>query len=306
MEVQNIHISPEVAGALKNRRPVLALESTIISHGMPFPDNLEFAQQAEKLVRAQGVIPATIAIIDGMLKVGLGEASLQKLAQGKAIKKIAARDIATAMVKEDCGATTVSATMLVARLAGIDVFATGGIGGVHRGGETSLDVSQDLRALSRTSIIVVSAGAKAILDLPLTLEYLETEAITLVGYKTDRFPAFYSVDSGHSVPFRVDSVSEVVAIHHANQTIGARGATLVVNPIPAKDEIPRNTMESYITAALKECSNQKIHGKKITPYLLGKIAELTKGKSLRANVSLALNNVRLGAEIAKALKIAGA
>ncbi len=297
-----LQFTNEVAQALKGGQPVLALESTIISHGMPYPDNLDFAKQSEKLVRSQGVVPAIIAIIDGILRVGLDEADLQNLASGEAIRKITARDIAAAMIKKDSGATTVSATMLIARQAGIEVFATGGIGGVHRDGETSLDVSQDLRALSRIPIIVVSAGAKAILDLRRTLEYLETEAITLVGYKTDKFPAFYSIESGFTVPDRVDSASEIVAIYRANKKIGLSGSTLVVNPIPAVDEIPQNVMESYIRTALEDCSNQKIYGNIITPYLLDKIADLTKGRSLQANISLALNNVRLGSEIAKALK----
>jgi len=302
MKTSLLHFSSEVSDAVNSGLPVLALESTIISHGMPYPDNLEFAQQAENIVRKQGVIPATIAIIGGKIQIGLNEHSLNELTVGQNINKVAVRDIATTVAGKQSGATTVSATMHIAHSAGIEVFATGGIGGVHRYGETTFDISQDLRVLGKIPLVVVSAGVKAILDIPLTLEYLETDGVIVIGYQTDVFPAFYSQKSGYTVPARADSPEDIVAIHTTNKTLKITSSILVVNPIPISHEIPYQEMESYINIALDKCLKEGIRGKKVTPYLLKKIVKLTKGRSLQANIKLALNNVKLGAQIAKALK----
>lgn len=302
MKTSLLHFSSEVSDATSSGLPILALESTIISHGMPYPDNLEFAQQAENIARKQGVVPATIAIIGGKIQVGLNEQSLDDLTLDQNINKVAVRDIATTVACKQSGATTVSATMHIAHSAGIEVFATGGIGGVHRNGEKTLDISQDLRVLGNTPLVVVSAGVKAMLDIPLTLEYLETEGITVIGYQTDVFPAFYSRESGCSVPARANSPVDIVAIHATNKTLKIISSILVVNPIPVSHEIPYQEMEGYINIALDECTKEGIRGKMVTPYLLKKIVALTSGRSLHANIKLALNNVTLGAQIAKALK----
>ncbi len=294
-------ITPEVETAILNKRPVLSLESTIIAHGMPYPDNLEFAKMAEALVRENEVTPATIAIIEGKIHIGLNDEQLEILVNSNNIEKIAVRDIAYAVAKKLNGATTVSATMRLAHLVGIDVFATGGIGGVHRNAETTFDISQDLIELSRTPMIVISAGAKAILDIPKTLEYLETLAVIVLGYKTSEFPAFYSRSSGLKLTARCDSPTEIAKLFNAHKNLNIESALLVANPVPKSDEISNIIINEYIKVALTECSERNITGKKVTPFLLKKIVELSNGKSLKTNIALALNNVGLGAQIAHQL-----
>lgn len=292
---------PDVRSALQNNCPVLALESTIISHGMPYPENVEFARQAEILVRKYSVVPATIAIINGKVHIGLNDKQLEILARSKNVEKVAVRDIAFAITQKLTGATTVSATMRLARLAGIAVFATGGMGGVHRNAESTFDISQDLIELSRTPMIVISAGVKAILDIPKTLEYLETSAVSVVGYKTNEFPAFYSRSSGISLPTRCNTPEEIARLFITHKKLGLRSAILIANPVPNDDEIPKDIIDKYIDRALVECSEKKIIGKNVTPFLLKKIVTLSTGKSLKTNIALALNNVKLGARIAKRL-----
>lgn len=280
------------------QRPVLALESTIISHGMPYPENLEFARQAEQECYQHGAVPATIAILDGLVHVGLDGASLEKLARGDGIEKVSTRDLGLVLSRRKSGATTVSATMRLAHLAGIKVFATGGIGGVHRGVNQTGDISLDLKELGETPVVVVSAGAKAILDLPRTLEYLETMGVPVLGYKTNEFPAFYSRESGLPLPWRVNSPHEVAAVYRDQADLRMHTGILVANPVPPKHEIPAEDLNPIINQALAECNARAIRGKDVTPYLLGKIVELTDGRSLKTNVQLALNNIRLGARIA--------
>jgi len=294
----HLSISPEVEHALSKKLPVLALESTIIAHGMPYPENIEFARTAESLARKSRVAPATIAIIDGNIHVGLDGDQLKILASSKNVDKIAVRDIAFAITQKLTGATTVSATMHLAHLAGIDVFATGGIGGVHRNDETTFDISQDLIELSRTPLIVVSAGVKAILDIPKTLEYLETIAVSVVGYQTNEFPAFYSRSSGSKLTAQFNKPFEIANTFRAHCELGLKSALLVANPVPKSNEIPKNVIDKYIEIALAECSEKNIIGKKVTPFLLKKIVELSNGESLKINIALALNNVKLGTQIA--------
>jgi len=294
-------IHDEVQTALIEHRPVLALESTIISHGMPYPDNLDFARLAEHECREYGATPATIAILDGRVHIGLNEGALEKLARGDGIEKVATRDLGLIIARCKSGATTVSATMRLAYLAGIQVFATGGIGGVHRGAEQTGDISLDLKELGETPVIVISAGAKAILDLPRTLEYLETAGVPVLGYQTDEFPAFYSRKSGLSVAWRVDSPEEIAAIFREQLTLSLTVGLLVTNPVPLQFEIPATELNPIIEKALYECEQLGIRGKAVTPYLLGKIVELTAGRSLATNIQLALNNIRLGAAVALAL-----
>ena len=294
----HLSISPEVEHALSKKLPVLALESTIIAHGMPYPENIEFARTAESLARKSGVTPATVAIIDGNIHVGLDGDQLEILASSKNVEKIAVRDIAFAITQKLTGATTVSATMHLAHLAGIDVFATRGIGGVHRNAETTFDISQDLIELSRTPLIVVSAGVKAILDIPKTLEYLETIAVSVVGYQTNEFPAFYSRSSGSKLTAQFNNPIEIANTFRAHCELGLKSALLVANPVPKSNEIPKNVIDKYIEIALAECSEKNIIGKKVTPFLLKKIVELSNGESLKVNIALALNNVKLGTQIA--------
>ena len=294
-------IAPLVESALSKKLPILALESTIIAHGMPYPDNLDFAKKAEALVRKHGVIPATIAIIDGKVHIGLNNKQLEILSDNNNVKKITMRDIAFAITQKLTGATTVSATMHLAHLAGLDVFATGGIGGVHRNAETTFDISQDLIELSRTPMIVISAGAKAILDIPKTLEHLETNAVPVVGFGTNEFPAFYSRSSGSFLANSCNTPEEVTELFIAHRKLNLQSAILVANPILKPDEIPRCVIDKYIDTALKECDEKEIVGKNVTPFLLKKIVELTKGRSLKTNIALALNNVKVGVQIALAL-----
>ena len=297
----NINYSKEVQSAKESVMPILALESTIISHGMPFPDNLEFAKQGESLCRGNGVAPATIAILNGEIHVGLETDQLAFIAEEKSIKKVSRRELGMAMAEKWHGATTVSSTMHIARKVGISVFATGGIGGVHRGVERSFDMSQDLTALANIPMIVISAGAKAILDIPKTLEMMETLGITVVGYNTDEFPAFYSRESGCFGIHSVLSPANIGDIYNENVSSGLSSAMLVANPVPEKDEIPANEMESIIESACKTAAEQNIIGKDLTPFLLKEIVEKTAGRSLETNKALALNNINLGIQIANEL-----
>jgi len=294
----HLSINPEVENALSKKQPVLALESTIIAHGMPYPENIGFAKRAEGLARKSGVTPATIAIIDGKIHIGLNDEQLEILASSKNVEKIAVRDISFAITQKLIGATTVSATMHLAHLAGIDVFATGGIGGVHRNADTTFDVSQDLVELSRTPMIVVSAGVKAILDIPKTLEFLETSAVSVVGYQTKDFPAFYSLSSGYKTVHQCNAPSEIAEMFKVHRNLNLKSTILVANPVPKSNEIPKNIIDKYIDVALAECLEKNILGKKVTPFLLKKIIELSNGESLKTNMALALNNVKLGTQIA--------
>lgn len=293
--------SPEVAVALRDGAPVVALESTIITHGMPFPQNVEAARAVEAEIRAHGAVPATIAVMGGRIHVGLTETELDALGQAKGVAKLSRADLAACLATGGVGATTVAATMICARLAGIAVFATGGIGGVHRGAETSFDISADLPELAQTAVTVVAAGAKAILDLPKTLEYLETAGVPVIAYGQDAFPAFWSRDSGLKAPLRMDSAGEIAAAARMRAALGLPGGQLVANPIPAEAEIARDVIGPVIEAALAEAQAQGIAAKAVTPFLLQRIFELTEGRSLAANIALVLNNARLGAAIAVAL-----
>lgn len=294
-------LSPEVTKARANDAPIVALESTIITHGMPFPQNVETARRVEAEIRAQGAVPATIAIMDRRIHVGLTDAQLDALGQAKNVAKLSRADVAACLATGGTGATTVAATMICAHLAGIQVFATGGIGGVHRGAETSFDISADLRELAETPVTVVAAGAKAILDLPKTLEYLETLGVPVIAYGQDDFPAFWSRSSGLKAPLRMDNAAPVAAAHRMRRLLGLPGGQLVANPIPQDAEIPQTEINPYIAVALTEAEAQGIAAKAVTPFLLQRIFELTEGRSLTSNIALVLNNARLGAAIAREL-----
>jgi pseudouridine-5'-phosphate glycosidase len=289
---------PDVENALKNNLPIVALESTIISHGMPYPKNIETALMVEETVRSNNAVPATIAIIKGRLKIGLTEKEIEFLATNDEIKKISRRDLAIAVSQKLSGSTTVASTMIIASLVNIVVFATGGIGGVHRGAETSLDISADLDELSRTNVCVVCAGVKSILDIGLTLEYLETKGVPVIGYKTSELPAFYSIKSGFNVDYRVDAAIDIANILKTKFDLTIDGGILVTNPIPVAFELESSVMNEAIDLAIIEADNENITGKKITPYLLSKVNEITKGKSLDANIKLITNNADLAAKIA--------
>ena len=293
--------SPEVAAARAAGSPIVALESTIITHGMPFPQNVEAARAVEAEIRAHGATPATIAIMDGQIHIGLTDAALDRLGQASHVAKLSRADLAACLATGGMGATTVAATMICAELAGIEVFATGGIGGVHRGAETSFDISADLPELAATAVTVVAAGAKAILDLPKTLEYLETAGVPVIAYGQDDFPAFWSRSSGLKAPLRMDSAEAIAAAHRMRGTLGLPGGQLVANPIPAEAEIPRAEINPAIETALAEAEAQGIAAKEVTPFLLDRILTLTEGRSLTSNIALVLNNARLGAAIARAL-----
>jgi len=297
----NLDLSTAVQTALEASQPLLAMESTIIAQGMPYPESLDFAQKAEALCREMGVVPATIAIINGVPQVGLDEAQLKFIAHDGSIRKVSRRELGIAASEQWSGATTVSATMHIAHMAGIPVFATGGIGGVHRGAEYSFDVSQDLTALREVPMIVVSAGAKAVLDLPKTIEMLETLGVCVVGYKTNTFPAFYSVDSGLEIPHRVNNAKKIVRLFQKTIETGMTKAILIANPVPLNHEIPRKEMEPVITGAVENARKTGIPGKDVTPFLLEQIVRATDGRSLKTNIALALNNVQLGANIAREL-----
>ena len=300
-----IRYSTEVAKARAAGGAIVALESTIITHGMPYPQNVETARKVEATVRAQGATPATIAIMGGEILIGLSEAELDSLGQAKDVAKLSRADLAACLVTGGVGATTVAATMICAALAGISVFATGGIGGVHRGAETSFDISADLLELAATPVTVVAAGAKAILDLPKTLEVLETHGVPVIAYGQDAFPAFWSRSSGLKAPLRMDSAAQIARSHKMRGRLGLPGGQLVANPIPADHEIAPDIINPVIEAALAEAETRGINAKAVTPFLLQRIFELTEGRSLASNIELVLNNARLGAEIAKAMTAQG-
>jgi len=297
----HVVIAPEVAEALSDGRPVVALESTIISHGFPYPANVECALAAEKTARDGGAVPATVAIIEGRVRVGLSAGDIEYLATAEGIAKSSRRDIATLVALGADGATTVAGTMLVAALAGIRVFATGGIGGVHRGASSTMDISADLLELARTDVAVVCAGAKSILDLGLTLEVLETHGVPVLGYRTDEFPAFYKRSSGYGVDQRLDTAEEIAAVVRARSELHIHGGVLVANPIPAEYALDPETVDGWTATALAEADAAGIHGKAVTPFLLGRIHALSGGASEEANKQLVYNNVRLAAKIASAL-----
>ncbi len=297
-----LDISPEIAAALSAGRPVVALESTIISHGMPYPKNVETAQRVEQTIRDNGAVPATIAILGGRLKVGLSPDELDYLGRtGRGVAKASRRDLPALLASGADGATTVATTMIIAHMAGIQIFATGGIGGVHRGAEITMDISADLEELAQTPVMVVCAGAKAILDLGLTLEYLETKGVPVIGYGTDELPAFYTRESGFSVDYRVDSPEELAAMFLVQRELGYKGGMLVTNPIPAEYAMDKAVIDAAIEQALADCRAQGIKGKETTPFLLARVVELTGGDSLESNIRLVLNNARVAALTAAAL-----
>lgn len=293
-------LSDEVTTALREGTPVVALESTIISHGMPYPQNVEMATEVEQIIRDGGAVPATIALLDGRPRIGLDGDSLELLAHSSDVAKVSVRDLPYIVAKGLHGATTVAATMRLAALAGISVFVTGGLGGVHRGAQQTFDVSADLTELSLTDVAVVSAGVKSILDIGLTLETLETLGVPVVAYGTDEFPAFFSRESGHQAPMRLDTPAEVAALMAAKWRLGLTGGVSLVNPIPEADEVPAAEMAAVIEQALSDMEAADIHGKDATPFLLGRIVEITDGASLTANIALVRSNARLGAQIATA------
>ncbi len=294
--------SPDVKRAMSVSLPIVALESTVLTHGLPRPQNLYLARDMEQAVRENGATPATIGFLDGSLHVGLTELELERLASEKDAYKVGPRDFAAVMYRQACGGTTVAGTMWACKHAGLKVFATGGIGGVHR--EAPFDISADLQALATIPMIVVCAGAKAILDLPATLEYLETMSVPVVGYGVDEFPAFYSRDSGLDVSINLETPQEIVDFAKAHWATGMQSAVLVTNPLPKGDAIPKSVMEPHIRKAIQEAHDKEIHGKEVTPFLLKRVSELTEGKSMQANLSLLLNNARLAAQIAAALRSA--
>ncbi len=294
-----LDISPEVAEALANGKPVVALESTIISHGMPYPRNVETALLVEQTIRENGAVPATIAIIGGRLKAGLSKDEIEYLGKaGTKVAKASRRDIAALVARKADGATTVTTTMMIAHMAGISIFATGGIGGVHRGAEVTMDISADLEELGNTPVMVVCAGAKSILDLGLTLEYLETKGVPVIGYGTDELPAFYTRHSGFGVDYRADSPEELAAMFKAQRGLGLKGGMLVTNPIPEEYSMDKAVIDAAIDQAIKEAAENGIKGKQTTPFLLAKVVELTGGDSLDSNIALVLNNARLAAKTA--------
>lgn len=296
-----LDISPEVAAALAENRPVVALESTIISHGMPYPQNVQTALEVEATVRASGATPATIAIIDGRLKAGLSVDEIEQLGQaGHAVAKVSRRDLPFIIAKQAMGATTVATTMMIAHMAGIKVFATGGIGGAHRGAQTSFDVSADLQELARTPVAVVCAGAKSILDLGLTLEYLETHGVPVVGYQTALLPAFFTRDSAFKVDYQLDSAAQIAQAMHAARALNLSAGMVIANPIPEQYAMPTASIDAAIEQALREADEQQILGKQATPFLLARVCELTGGDSLSSNIQLVLNNARLASAIAVA------
>lgn len=299
--MKNLLISPEVEAALGDGVPVVALESTIISHGFPYPANLETALECERIAREAGAVPATIAILGGRLCVGLPAEQLEYLATSRDIAKASRRDLGVLVARDADGATTVAGTMAIAEMAGIRVFATGGIGGVHRGAQETFDVSADLLELARTDVAVVCAGAKSILDLPLTLEVLETHGVPVLGYRTDEFPAFYSRTSGLGVDARCDSAAELAAIIDARRELGITGGVVIANPIEPEHEIDRATLDGWTRTALAEADEASVHGKAVTPFLLARLHELSGGATQAANQQLVYGNVRLAASIAREL-----
>lgn len=300
--MQYFKISPQVQEALKNNRPVVALESTIISHGMPYPQNVQTALTVEQIVRDMGCVPATVAVIGGVLTVGCSESEIELLGKkGTAVVKVSRRDLPVVIAKKLDGATTVAGTMYAASLAGIDVFATGGIGGAHRNSENTMDISADLEELQQTDVMVVCAGAKSILDIGLTLECLETRGVPVIGYNTDEMPAFYTQKSGYKVDYRLNSAREIAEAYHAKKELGLHGGMLVANPIPDAFAMDADYIDDNINRAVAEAEKLGITGKQLTPFLLDKIQRLTGGRSLAANIHLVYNNVRLACAVAKEL-----
>ena len=297
-----LDISPEVKAALDEGRPVVALESTIISHGMPYPKNVETALLVEQTIRDNGAVPATIAVIGGRLKAGLSHEEIEYLGKtGRGVAKASRRDLPALVARGADGATTVTTTMIIANMAGINVFATGGIGGVHRGAEVTMDISADLEELAQTPVMVVCAGAKSILDLGLTLEYLETKGVPVIGYGTDELPAFYTRKSGFGVDYRVDSPEELAAMFRAQRELNYKGGMLVTNPIPEQYAMDKAVIDKAIDQALAEAKEQHVHGKETTPFLLARVVELTGGDSLESNIKLVLNNATVAAKTAAEL-----
>lgn len=293
-------LNEEVKNALKENLPIVALESTIISHGMPYPQNVEMANKVEDIIRQKGAVPATIAIMKGKIKVGLDAEDLETLARAKDVAKVSRRDLAAVLSQKRLGATTVAATMICANLAKIKFFVTGGIGGVHKGYEEFMDVSADLEELAMTPVTVICAGAKSILDLPRTLEYLETKGVPVIGYQTDELPAFYTRKSGNPINLRMDDVEEIAEFIKTKEDLGLSGGNLIVNPIPLEHELDQAYINSLIERAVAESVEQHVTGKDITPFLLARIVELSDGKSLEANLQLVYNNAKVGAQIAVA------
>ena len=291
-----LDVNPEVAAAIAEGKPVVALESTIISHGMPYPQNVETALNVERIIRENGAVPATIAIIGGRLKAGLTAEEIEYFGKkGQDITKASRRDLAVLCARGEDGATTVTTTMIIAHMAGIKIFATGGIGGVHRGAETTMDISADLEELGQTPVMVVCAGAKSILDLGLTLEYLETKGVPVIGFGTKELPAFYTRQSGFQVDYRIDTVAELAAAFKAQNELGFKGGMLVANPIPEEYAMPLDTITAAIDQAISECNAKGIKGKETTPFLLARVAELTGGNSLASNIQLVYNNAKVAA-----------
>ena len=301
METKYLEIAPEVRKALANGDPVVALESTIISHGMPYPQNVETALRVEEIVRENGAVPATTAIIGGKLKCGLKKEEIEYLGKkGLEVTKCSRRDIPMAIARWLDGATTVATTMIIANMAGVSIFATGGIGGVHRGAQETMDISADLEELANTPVMVVCAGAKAILDIPLTLEYLETKGVPVLGYQTDKLPAFYTRKSAFNVDYRVDSPEEAAKAFEAQRGAGLHTGMLMANPIPEEFSMDEDMINNAIEAAVKEAEEKGIKGKESTPFLLSKVKDITGGSSLEANIELVFNNAKVAAQIAKA------
>ena len=297
-----LDIKPEVAEAIAQGKPVVALESTIISHGMPYPQNVQTALAVEQIIRDHGAVPATIAIIGGRLKAGLTVEEIEYFGKkGQAIHKASRRDLAVLCARGEDGATTVATTMIIAHMAGISIFATGGIGGVHRGAETTMDISADLEELAQTPVMVVCAGAKSILDLGLTLEYLETKGVPVIGYGTDELPAFYTRQSGFGVDYRIDTPAQLAAAFRASLDMGLPAGMLVTNPIPEEFAMPKAVIDAAIDQAIAECNANGIHGKATTPFLLARVAELTGGDSLASNIRLVYNNAMVAAQTAVAM-----
>ena len=293
-----LSITPEIQEALAAGKPVVALESTILSHGMPYPQNVEFAHKVEEIVRAEGAIPATTAIMGGKLKVGLNADELLVMCKAEGVGKVSRRDVAVYLATGMTGATTVATTMIIASMAGIRFFATGGIGGVHRGAQETFDISADLEELANTSVMVICAGAKSILDLGLTLEYLETHGVTVIGYGTSELPAFYTRKSGFGVDYELDTPEQLAKAFHVKRELGLRGGLLVTNPIPEEYSMDKEVIDKAIAEAVEDAKKDGIHGKATTPYLLAKIKDLTGGDSLDSNIQLVFNNARLGAAAA--------
>ena len=296
---QFLDVAPEVAEAVRNDKPVVALESTIISHGMPYPQNVETALNVEKVIRDNGAVPATTAIIGGRLKAGLSKDQIEYLGKtGQGVTKVSRRDIPVIVAKGMDGASTVATTMIIAAMAGVRIFATGGVGGVHRGAQQTFDISADLEELAHTPVTVVCAGAKAILDLPLTLEYLETQGVPVLGYRTEELPAFYTRKSGLSVDYRIDTPQELAKVIHVKKELGLQGGILVTNPIPEEYSMDPDTINRAIDQAIEESKQQGIHGKDTTPFLLARVKDITGGDSLDSNIQLVYNNAKVAAQTA--------